>query len=50
MGGFYDPNVYANNPYDDDKSFKPAGGAGGEFDDEPPLLEGKMFDWLFFEK
>lgn len=40
MGTFYDPTVYAPNPYEQDKQFKPTGGgAGNEFDDEPPLLE-----------
>jgi len=40
LSGFYDPNAYIENPYDQDKSgFKAPGGGGNEFDDEPPLLE-----------
>lgn len=41
LGGFYDPNAYVNQSYDQDSGFKP-GGTGNEFDDEPPLLEGIM--------
>lgn len=41
LGGFYDPNAYVNeSPYDTSGSFKTSGGgAGTDFDDEPPLLE-----------
>ncbi|XP_052851669.1 protein YIPF5 homolog [Drosophila gunungcola] len=41
LGGFYDPTAYTDTSYGQDKSGKQggAGGAGNEFDDEPPLLE-----------
>lgn len=44
LGGFYDPTAYSDTSYGQDKSGKQGGGggAGTEFDDEPPLLEGKM--------
>ncbi|XP_054744179.1 protein YIPF5 [Anastrepha obliqua] len=38
LGGFYDPNAYVSQTYDQDSGFKP-GASGSEFDDEPPLLE-----------
>ncbi|XP_036344309.1 protein YIPF5-like, partial [Rhagoletis pomonella] len=38
LSGFYDPNAYVNQSYDQDSGFKP-GGTGTDFDDEPPLLE-----------
>lgn len=34
-----------NQSYDQDSGFKP-GGTGNEFDDEPPLLEGSMWNIL----
>nr|XP_016932729.1 protein YIPF5 [Drosophila suzukii] len=41
LGGFYDPTAYTDTSYSQNKSGNPgpAGGAGNEFDDEPPLLE-----------
>lgn len=47
LGGFYDPTAYTDNTYAQDKSFNQTGAAGAaatgnEFDDEPPLLEGKL--------
>jgi len=44
LGGFYDPTAYTDTSYGQDKSGKSAagGGAGNEFDDEPPLLEGEI--------
>jgi len=44
LGGFYDPTAYTDTSYNQNKSGNPgpAGGAGNEFDDEPPLLEGMM--------
>lgn len=45
LGGFYDPTAYTDTSYGPDKSGKQGGSGGGgtgnEFDDEPPLLEGK---------
>lgn len=44
LGGFYDPTAYTDSSYAQDKSMKPGGGVAGgnEFEDEPPLLEGKL--------
>lgn len=42
LGGFYDPTAYTDSSFATDKS-KPGVGAstGNEFEDEPPLLEGR---------
>lgn len=47
LGGFYDPTAYTDTSFAQDKSFKQTGAAGGAasgnaFEDEPPLLEGKL--------
>lgn len=44
LGGFYDPTAYTDSSYAQDKSMKPGGSVAGgnEFEDEPPLLEGKL--------
>ncbi|KAH8276402.1 hypothetical protein KR018_005154 [Drosophila ironensis] len=41
LGGFYDPTAYQDTGFGQDQSGKQAGGggAGTDFDDEPPLLE-----------
>lgn len=38
---FYDPNAYTSNIYSNEKGFNSGVGGSSEFDDEPPLLEGK---------
>lgn len=44
LGGFYDPTAYTDSSFAPDKT-KPGIGAstGNEFEDEPPLLEGRHY-------